>query len=148
LNGEYHPEDLEEELATIKRLEREAVEAAAEPEHAIMRRACGDEFAARHPEYLDTEENARALIFAIRKNGITNPNRLEYYEQGYQELREAGLMKVDAAKDKEQQAVAARARARDEYGRFTADASLSEDDMNELSMDELRDRANRQLRRG
>lgn len=143
--GERHPEDVEHELGLIKQLQREAQQVSEEPERQMRQQAIGDEFISNHPEFIDGEENAKTLLASL-ENLSYEPTLLDY-EEHYERLRRRNLFKIDTNVDKQQQLEAARQRARDEFGRFKAE-QLTEDQMGELSLDELRARANRQLARG
>jgi len=117
-------------------------------EKRIANTQSGNEFAQLHVEYLDTDENGDRMVRMLRHLFGNVPYTLSMFESAYQALLITDSLDIDKAEvaKQQQQATNAQRKAvgkqRQERERLR---NLSEEEMNTLPLDEVRNHANRQL---
>ena len=99
-------------------------------------------FLALHPEYKDTPANAALMNHELKRMGVTINPTLEQNDAAYRSLRESNFLDLDKKVLAKQEAEAAKQRAEDFKNRHVH----TEDEMNAMSMDELRMRGNGVIR--
>lgn len=105
-----------------------------------------DAFLASHPEFLDTQANGQLMNHQLNTMFGDGLHTLEHFEAAYQSLRASNFLNLDQKIVREQQKEAARARAEQERARIAARAFDEDSAYGSLSMDELRQKADEQLR--
>lgn len=141
---------------------KEVVAEAKQTRANKQKRAVGDEFVSKHPEFLDNERNGQRLFKAVTLFGEFT---LENLEKAYQDLNESGLLEVkgeeaghgqEEEKSEtriEQQAVVNPPRVTKKASGVSThsktvvpqSAEPSEDELYSMPLDEVRRRANKQL---
>lgn len=127
-------------LEEVQALCKAAVQAEEAAQNAPQNQLNADAFLTNHREIFDNEHNARMISMQLKADGVTGVVTQAQYEHATEQLNASGLLTLNKN-------VLAKQRAA-EVQRTAAEhvvENLSEEDMENLPLDELRKRANQQL---
>jgi hypothetical protein len=106
----------------------------------------GTDFVALHPEYVDSDANGQLMNHQLKTMFGDCLHTPEHFEAADQALRSSNFLAHNKAEVAKQEKAAAKARAEEERARRAARAFNEDSAYGSLSMDELRQRADEQLR--
>lgn len=126
-------------------------EAQREDQRVTTNKGNADEFLLLHPEFLDTNKNAQLMNETLSTMFGVDSYNVAQFEQAYAVLRPTGVLELDKALIARQQQEAADAQRRATIKRrndAAARAFNPNTDYENLSLEEIRNRANEELRVG
>ncbi|MHB8218175.1 MAG: hypothetical protein ACYDDS_19040 [Candidatus Sulfotelmatobacter sp.] len=136
----------EEALALLKQAEKRDELAS----NGIETTKNGNAWLLLRPEYVDSLRNAKLMKAQLERDGATeNTATIEQYERAWQKLHASGLLTLNRDVLAKQSVAEVRQRATEAINeRGSVFDTTGEDEMENLSLEELRTRANRQLASG
>jgi myo-inositol-1-phosphate synthase len=126
-------------------------EAQREDQRVTTNKTNADEFLSCHPEFIDTTKNAKLMNETLSTMFGDGTYTVGQFEQAFAVLRPTGVLELDKAEIARQRQEAADAQRKATIKRRTdaaAKAFNPNADYENLTLEEIRDRANEELRIG
>lgn len=128
-------------LEEVEALCKAGVQAEETAKNAPHNQLIADAFLTNHNEVIDNERNAKMISMQLRANGVEGVVTQAQLERATNQLRESGLLALNSKSLSKQRAAEVQRLADEHIAQH-----LSEEDMEDLPLEELRRRADQQLK--